>query len=316
MSAGKTAHRQALRPLLEAALRSEGLLPPDRFTLARFSVDRRRRAKLFDPDIAALEDYLIDHGGLPGPAPDWALVEAFADEVAAVCRDPHVSLRQSYVSMEWLLWLLRHRYPPALFGADPESPLQLPELCGAVALGEWAVPFRHIEAGVGALLDHAQSPLPWVREACARGLQRMLRGAWTGTYARLRRHALDADAAVWRTLIAATGAPELLRERAHALDALALCGEALAYVRRLSPSARRRSETAELVRTLGTTLGVVVSAAPEVGFAQLWAWAAWDTPPVDEALHRALESPHLARWSRTVERLRARLVHTPRSPAP
>ncbi len=316
MSARSTAHRQALRPLLHAALESEGLLPPDQFTLARFSVDRRRRAQLFDPDIAALEDYLIDHGGLPSAEVDWSLVEAFADEVAALCNDENVSLRHSYVGMEWLLWLLRHRYPPALFGADPESPLQLPELCGVVALGEWAVAFRHIEAGVGALLDHAQSPLPPVREACARGLRRMLRGAWTGTYARLRRHALDADALAWRTAIAALADPSLLEARAHTLDALALCGEALAYLRRLSPAAHTHADTRALTRTLGEALAVIVRAAPEVGFAQLWAWAAWDVPPVSDALRAALESPHLAAWPSGVERLRARLQQAPHSTAP
>ena len=316
MSVPSSAHRQALRPLLQAALKSEGLLPPDQFALARFSVDRRRRAQLFDPDIAALEDYFIDHGGLPNAPVDWAVVEAFADEVAAVCNDAHVSLRHSYVGMEWLLWLLRHRYPPALFGADPESPLQLPELCGVVALGEWAVAFRHIEAGVGALLEHAKSPLTLVRQACARGLRRMLRGAWDGTYARLRRHALEADAAAWRTMVAALGEPALLRSREHTLDALALCGEALAYLRRLSPAAREHADTRALIQALGETLAVAVSAAPEIGFAQLWAWAAWDVPPVAEALRVALASPHLAPWAQSCERLRARLTHAPRSAAP
>ncbi len=315
MSARSTAHRQALRPLLHAALKSEGLLPPDQFTLARFSVDRRRRAHLFDPDIAALEDYLIDHGGLPSAEADWALVDAFADEVAAICNDENMSLRHSYVGMEWLLWLLRHHYPPTLFGADPESPLQLPELCGVVALGEWATAFRHIEAGVQALLNHAQSPLAPVRQACARGLRRMLRGAWRGTYARLRRHALDADAATWHTMIAALAEPSLLNTRAHTLDALALCGEALAYLRRLSPAACKNADTHTLTQALGETLSVAVHAAPEIGFAQLWAWAAWDVPPVAETLRVALASPHLTPWAQSCERLRARLAHAPRSAA-
>ena len=316
MSTRKTAYRQALRPLLHAALHSEGLLPPDQFTLARFSVDRRRRAQLFDPDIAALEDYLIDHGGLPNKPLDWGLVAAFADEVAALCNDADVSLRYSYVGMEWLLWILRHRYPPALFGADPESPLQLPELCGVVALGEWAVAFHHSEAGVQALLEHAQSPLALVQEASARGLRRMLRGAWTATYARLRRHALDANAAAWRTMIAALAAPALLSTRPRTLDALALCGEALSYLRRLSPPAAERPETRALVDALGEALAVAVHAAPEIGFAQMWAWAAWDVPTVAEALRAALESPHLHPWQPSVKRLRARLAHAPHSAAP
>ncbi len=315
MSTRNTAHHQALRPLLLAALQSEGLLPPDQFTLARFSLNRRRRAQLFDPDIAALEDYLIDHGGLPSAKLDWALVEAFADEVAALCNDPEVSLRYGYVAMEWLLWLLRHRYPPALFGADSESPLQLPELCGVVALGEWAVAFRHIEAGVEALLEHAQSPLALVQEASARGLRRMLRGAWASSYARLRRHALDADAAAWGAMVGALAEPTLLEARAHTLDALTLCGEALVFLRRLSPKAHTHAQTVALVQALGATLAVAVRAATELGFAQLWAWAAWDVPLVAEALRLALESPHLAPWAQSCERLRARLAHVPRSSA-
>jgi hypothetical protein len=159
MTSKREMYRAALRPLLLAALDSPGLLSPAEFNMARFSLNAKLRAHLLDPDIAALEDYLIDHSNLPGPRANLELVWAFADEVAALCAAPDVSLNRSYVALEWLLWQLHHRYPADLYGSDPDSPLQMPQLCGAVARGEWAAAFRHIELGVSTLLEMADSPL-------------------------------------------------------------------------------------------------------------------------------------------------------------
>ena len=55
-----------------------------------------------------------------------------------------MSLNRSYVAAEWLLWEMLNRYPPAIYGGDPDSPLQMPQLCGAVAYGEWAAAFQQI----------------------------------------------------------------------------------------------------------------------------------------------------------------------------
>ncbi len=308
MSAKRKMHRDALRPLLVAALDSPGLVSPDNFTRARYSLDpRTRRAHLLDPTIAALEDYLIDHSALPGRRANLELVAAFADEVAALCDDPDVSLQRSYLALDWLLWQLMHRYPPAMFGADPDSPLQMPQLCGLVARGEWAATFQHIEAGVTDLLDHAASPLWRIREGVAMGLQRMLARRWDSTYRRLCRRTLDAAPLEWRAIVAGIAEPELLVDAAHALEALDLHYSALAYLRRLPDRARRRDDVRTLRKALGYTVSVIVAATPDAGFAQMRAWAHWDDADVAWVLRETLKKKRLAGWGAGVAWVREAL---------
>ena len=248
--------------------------------MARFSLDPRLRAHLIDPDITALEDYLIDHGALPGRRANLELVWALADEVETLCAGPEVSLNQSYVAMEWLLRELMNRYPPAIFGGDPDSPLQMPQLCGVVAFGAWAAAFQHIEAGVSALLHLADSPLWRIREGVAMGLQRMLAAQWDSTIRRLRRCALDALPYEWRAIVAGIAEPDLLNDPGRALDALDLHYHALAYLRRLPDEARRTDAARTFRQALGYSVSVVVAAAPEAGFPLMHAWAAWHDPDV------------------------------------
>jgi hypothetical protein len=304
MSSKRETYRQALRPLLLAALDSPGLLSPSEFKMARYSPDPGLKVHLLDPDIAALEDYLIDHSHLPGRRADLELIAAFADEVGALCTEPDLSLNCSYVALEWLLRELLDRYPPAVFGGDPDSPLQVPQMCSAVALGEWAAAFRHIEAGVATLLDLAGSPLWRVREAVAMGLQRMLERRWGSTVRRLRRRALDATAYEWRALVAGIAEPALLADSPRALDALDLHYAALAYLRRLPEGSRRGDPVRTLRQALGYSVSVVVAAAPEAGFAQMRAWAAWGDPDVTWVLRENLKKKRLERWPDQVEGLR------------
>ncbi|MBN2304192.1 MAG: hypothetical protein JXQ72_06940 [Anaerolineae bacterium] len=304
MPSKREIHRQELRPLLVVALDSPGLLSPEQFKIARFSLDMQLRVHLLDPDIAALEDYLIDHSALPGRRANLELIGAFADEVSALCAASDVSLNSSYIALEWLLLELLNRYPPDMFGSDPDSPLQMPQLCGAVGFGAWAVAFQHIESGVRTLLDLANSPLWRVREMVAFGLQRMLAGNWTSTTRRLRRRAIDATAWEWRALVAGVAEPDLLADPAHALDALDLHYAALAYLRRLPPDSRRGDPAQTLRKALGYSVSVIVAAAPEAGFAQLRAWAAWDDPDVRWVLRQNLGKKRLDRWPDRVAALR------------
>lgn len=301
MSSKRETYRQTLRPLLLAALDSPGLLSPSEFKMARYSLNPGLTMHLIDPDIAALEDYLIDHSHLPGPRADLELIAAFADEVGALCAGPDLSLNRSYVALEWLLRELLNRYPPAVFGGDPDSPLQMPQICSAVALGEWAAAFLHIEAGVATLLDLAGSPLWRVREAVAMGLQRLLARRWTGTVRRLRRRALDATAYEWRAIVAGIAEPPLLANSTRAQDALDLHYAALAYLRSLPAGSRASDPVRTLRQALGYSVSVVVAATPEPGFAQMWAWAAWRDPDVTWVLRENLKKKRLARWPDQVE---------------
>jgi hypothetical protein len=308
MSSKREIYRQTLRPLLLAALDSPGLLSPSEFMMARYSVNPDLTMHLIDPDIAALEDYLIDHSHLPGPRANLELIAAFADEVGALCAEPDLSLNRSYVALEWLLRELLNRYPPAVFGGDPGSPLQMPQLCSTVAFGEWTAAFLHIEAGVATLLDLSGSALWRVREAVAMGLQRLLERRWTSTIRRLHRRALDATAYEWRAIVAGIAEPPLLADTARALDALDLHYAALAYLRSLPEGSRRGDPVRTLRQALGYSVSVVVAAVPEPGFAQMRAWAAWCDPDVTWVLRENLKKKRLARWPDQVEAVQKTVV--------
>ena len=301
-------YRQALRPLLVAALDSPGLLSPSESRLARFSLNPDLRAHLLDPDIAALEDYLIDFSQLPGRRANLELIGAFADSVGALCTAPDLSLNRSYVAMEWLLREFLVRHPPAVFGSDPDSPLQMPQICGAVAMGEWAAAFQHIEAGVATLLEVGISPLWRVRESAAMGLQRLLRHRWDSTVRRLRRRILDATAYEWRALIAGIAEPDLLADPDHALDALDLHYAALASLRRLPPLVRRDPAVRTLRQALGYSVSVVIAATPAAGFAQAHAWITWDDPDVLWILRENVKKKRLSAWPDELVALRDRLA--------
>lgn len=307
MSTKRDTYRRDLQPLLLAALHSPGLLSPPDFKMARFSLRPELSAHLIDPDITALEDYLIDHSNLPGPRGNLELIAAFADEVAALCCAPDISLKTSYVAMEWLLRELLERYPPAVFGGDPDSPLQMPQLCGAVAWGAWSVELRHVEAGVMALLALAESTLWRIREGAAMGLQRMLDRDWPGTVRRLRRASGAAGAYAWRAIVAGVAEPPLLRDPGHALDALDLHYGALAYLRRLPGPARHTDPARTLRQGLAYSISVVAAAAPEAGFAQMRAWAAWGDPDITWALRENLKKKRLDPWPDEIAALRASL---------
>ena len=311
MPAKRDTHRQAIRPLLLAAVDSPGLLSPNDFMMARYSLNPRDlRVHLLDPDIAALEDYVIDHSQLPGRRANLEMAWAFADEVGAFCHAPDVSLRRNYVAMEWLLWVLMNRHPPDQFGSDPDSPLQMPQFCGAVAFGEWAAAFQQIEAGVAMMFTLAKSPLWRIREAVAMGLQRLLARKWSPTIHRLRRTALDIGPEEWRALVAGIAEPDLLADSDHALDALDMHYTALSYLRRLPESSRRSDRVRTLRKALGYTVSVVIAATPEAGFPLLHTWLAWNDPDVRWVIKENLKKKRLSPWADEVAALAETIAKT------
>lgn len=308
MSSKRETYRQTLDPLILSALNSPGLLSPGDFNLARYSLNVSLRVHLNDPDIMALEDYLIDHSSLPGPRADLELVAAFGDAIAGICAAPDLSLHQSYITTEWLLRRLANRYPPAIFGSDPESPLQMPQICAAVGLGEWAAAFHHIETGTAALLEMGCSSLWRIREAGAMGLQRMLGRAWDSTLHRLQRVSLDASPYEWRAIIAGLAEPALLTRRNHALAALDMHANALAYLRTLPADLRKSDPVRTLRQALGYAVSVVVAAAPEAGFPLMQSWIAWDDPDVTWVIRENLKKKRLEKWPDRLAALRGALA--------
>src|SRR5690606_26421554 len=121
----RDAHRQDVRPLLRAALAGLDLSAEDAAHLPPLHDDPDLRAQLTGPALFALADYVIEHSALPGPRGNLELAAAFADEM----RDACAAHGTGDHAPAWLLWLLANHHPPASFGFDPASPLQMPRFC-------------------------------------------------------------------------------------------------------------------------------------------------------------------------------------------
>ncbi len=261
-------YRDALRPLIDAA-----------FTPA-------------DPE--PLSAHLIEHSNLPGPRGNLEPVFSFSDEKRVV-------------------WPARCAEVAHLLDAltghaltdDPASPLQMPQFCGAVALGEWGARCDAIDEAAARLLALAESPLWRLHEGVAMGLQRALAQNWPGTLAAMRRAEGAASPLQWRALVAAVAEPPLLKDPAHAADALALHDRALDAFHALPGEVRRREDVRTLRQALGYSVSVIVAAAPEAGFARMLVWAAWGDPDVAWLLRENLKKKRLSSWPKQVEQVRA-----------
>jgi hypothetical protein len=291
---------EILQPLIQSALRSPGLLAPNEFNLARYSLNQHTRNRLLDPDICALEDYLIDHSALPGKESNLELLRAFGDVIYTICHHEEIPLQDSYKNMEWLLAWLNMHHPPAFFGEDPDSPLQMLQMAAAVGLGVWAGVFSQIQSGTGTLLELANSPLWRVRDTAAMGLHRMLSLSWETTLRRLRFHAMQANSLEWGAIISSISYPPLLEGQPfRVLDVLDLQQQALRFV-------SQSQEAHPLLReALSRCINVAVEALPSVGLAQLRAWAAWPHVGVKEIIRDSLAG--LAHWSDEVDRIAQQL---------
>lgn len=299
MSGPHEAHRVTLRPLLAAALAATHLHHWSRGYLT--VAGRRLDNRLKDREILELEDYLLDHSGLPGDGLNRVLLAAFADEVQAVCTDETLSLRLSYNAVLWLLEAWRF-----LADADvrQDDPLVVLPACAAVGTGVHSIVFRAAFEGARILTHLATSPLRAVREAVVLGFRRMLAEDWPRTMYELRRYAHIGDLLQHRLLVAAVAEAELLTTREQALDALDLHHSIMAALRRRSPAARRSPEAQAFFQTLTETVGVVVAAAPQTGFAAAQTWLSWDDPDISAAVREGLTHPALAPYAEQVMALR------------
>jgi hypothetical protein len=277
---------ESLHQLVQAALHSPGLMPPNEINLARYSLNQQTRNRLLDPDIGALEDYLIDLCGLPEVDGSSALLHEFGDVVYQLCQDEPLFL--SYQNMAWLLAWLNIRHLPSFFGEDPDSPLQVLQMAAALGLGEWAALHLQIEEGVGQLLNSAESPLWRVREAAALGLARLLARQWTLTLRRFRQHCLMATPYQWRAMVGSVIVAEGVDE---VLDALALLQDSLHYLRRMDAARRERPDAEALGSLLNSLIAEVASKQPTLGLAQMEVWALWPDGGTKAILRANL--PHL-----------------------
>ncbi|HML23215.1 MAG TPA: hypothetical protein PKD09_16290 [Aggregatilinea sp.] len=264
-------YREALRPLIDAA-----------FTTA---------------DPGPLNAYLIEHSNLPGPRGNLELAYAFADEIATLC-----PARCAEVAR--LLDALTTR----TLTDDPTSPLQMPQFCGTVALGEWGARCDAIDEAAARLFALAESPLWRLHEGVAMGFQHALAQNWPATLAAMRRAEDTASPLQWRALVAAVADPPLLKDADHAVDALALHDRALVAFHALPNDVRRREDVRTLRQALGYSVSVIVAATPDAGFEHMHAWAAWGDPDVNWLLRENLKKKRLSAWQNQVERLKASVL--------
>jgi hypothetical protein len=297
-----------LRALLQKALESPGLLAPNEFNLARYSLDAKTRNQLLDPDILALEDYLIDHSGLPERDCDPALLHNFGDAVYEICTHPTTPLMVGYQSMGWLLAWLNSHHLPSFFGEDPDSPLQTLQMAAALGYGEWAAAYNQVEEGLDKLFTLANSPLWRVREAAALGLQRLMQHAWERSIRRLRYHLLIANLPEWCAVLDAwrnSPTPLFIPPQARLLDILDLLQDGLRFVATLEDHHRADPMLPHFFQIFNSTLAHVVRAEPEIGFAQLGVWAHWENPDVRAILRANLV--YLDDWTEAVAQIERQL---------
>ena len=275
-------------PLMQTALHSPGLLPPNEFNLARYSLNPQTRNRLLDPDIGALEDYLIDRCGLPADDTDLSLLHAFGDVVYDVCHDVNTPLPVGYQHLAWLLAWLNTHHPPSFFGEDPDSPLQALQMVAALGMGEWAAAYTQIDEGIEQLLLLANSPLWRVRFAAALGLQRMLMRAWDTTIRRFRAQAMVANPLEWQAIVASWSHAFPLDDQTQILDTLDLLNSGLRFVRDMEEHRFLAEKTGSVLTALQISIATVVSASPRLGFAQMHAWALWQDAHVTAILQESL----------------------------
>ncbi len=284
-------YRAELRPLLAAALRSGNLRTWSGGVLTASGRVLDDRFK--DDDILALEQYLLDHSGLPDHGLSDHLLAAFAAEVHRICYDETVSLRVSYNGVEWLMEAWRSLAQVRIPEDDPRVVLPA---CAVMGTGVHAVAFKAVAEGARILMHMASSPLATVREVVACGFQQMLAEDWPHTVHELRRYAHIGDAQQHRAAVLAVAEPLLLAERARALDALDLHHAILAAYRRLSPAARRGEHVQALRQALPGTIGVVLAAERRAGFAAAQTWLAWGDADITQIVRESVEQPPLAHY--------------------
>jgi hypothetical protein len=302
-------YKAELKSLIYTALQSPGLLSPNDFNLARYSLNPQARNRLLDPDILALEDYLIDHSGLPNQDGNLALLHCFGDCVREICTDSHTSLQMGYQHMAWLLAWLNTHHLPSFFGEDPDSPLQVLQLAAAVGYGEWAAYYVQVDEGLERLFVMAVSPLWRVRAVAALGLQRMLRHSWERTLRRLQYQALIANSPEWLTILTAFHGAEgvLLGKHPERMVAtLHLYHHALQFLGQHDPTPDQEESYTCLLEYCCHHLAAVVQVQPQLGLAQLAAWATWPYPEAKQVVRATLT--HLEGWEQHVAWIEAQLT--------
>ncbi len=211
-------------------------------------------------DAEPLEAYLMAHSHLPGPRGNLEMAHAFADLVATMVSGPDAPGDAMAALLDrWADFSLEY--------APPNQPREFLPCCAALSYGAVAAARPDWWSDELAKLRRAAADGRWrTREMTATGLQRMLAADWRRACTALVEWASDPNPLVVRAAVAAVAEPPLLKERAHAEDAVTIQAEAVSAFLNVPAEQRRNDEVRSLRQALGYTLSVVTAAAPEAGF--------------------------------------------------
>lgn len=248
-------------------------------------------------DAGELYDYLAYHSGLPGPRANLELAEAFRQEVGA-----------RGVAGPEPLWGLSLAMTEVDEAETPAGdPREMIPFCGSLGLAMLAAEHPEWAPSAYRRLRQLARDGRWrVREAVAWGLQVLLGRRPRETLTELLVWIVSGDPLPARAVAAGLGDPPLLEGAALAERALGLHRLLIGYV---EVEGSRRSEGFRTLRqALGYTLGVVVAAWPEEGWAFLEEVATLEDPDVRWIVRENLRKRRLSgRWGAEVARVRALL---------
>jgi hypothetical protein len=211
-------------------------------------------------DAEPLEAYLMAHSHLPGPRANLELAHVFADRVASIVSGP-ASPGDAMAALldRWADFSLDY--------APPNQPREMLPCCAALSYGAVAAARPDWWSDEMAKVRRCAADGRWrVREMAATGLQKMLQADWRRTCNALVEWASDPNPLVVRAAVAAVAEPPLLKDRAHAEDAVTVQAEAVNAFLNVPAEQRRDDDARALRQALGYTLSVVTAAAPEAGF--------------------------------------------------
>jgi len=290
MTAPPAVSLSRLRHLVRLALASPGLLAPNDFNLARYSLDPQARNRLLDPDIGALEDYLIDHAFQP--ADHTALMDAFGDVIHELCHAPDTPLHLGYQQVYWLLSWLNMRFSPSFFHEEEfslQSPLHILPKVACVGFGEWAAAYNYIEEGLERIFLACGH---WYTGNAAEiSLARLWQNAWGRTTRRLMYHSLIATPQEWACILRAWGrlpADFLRTEQSLRLDGFDLIAACLRSLSRLQGEQTQDAHVHEVIEVLEASLPQLLRLDEGLAWGYLLAWAGWENPLIRRLLHSVL----------------------------
>jgi len=203
-----------------------------------------------------LEDFLISNSNLPGPRANLELSEAFSKSIAGACQEDMAKL--------WQLCVKFTSY--SADEAPANSPKEFLVLCGARAVGTLGRFPNYFDKSLSFLRQLASDPRWRTREGVATALQDLIETQPQKTIEKLEAWVKNDDWLAMRAVAAGVAEPRLLKNKGTAMSALELHKR---IIQRIISEKNRDADFKTLKQALGYSISVVVSEAPDDGFAYM-----------------------------------------------